>query len=152
MMVWERGRRERRTLDIVDDLLKRLDLAALVVVACKVDLVFGELVSAVESDEALGVDEPEAPLSLLLGKSLANEIGHELLSDTDGGGSSAKEEYTLVGERGSLLAGGVDEAAENDGAGSLDVVVKGEVLVTEVLEIEEGGLGREVLELDWRSS
>ena len=133
-------------LDVVNDLLEGLVLLAVVVLAGKVDLVVGELVATVGSDQTLGVDEVEAATGLILGHALANEEVDNLLSDTDTGTAGTEEDSAvlLAGETGTL--DGVDDTAENDSAGTLDVIVEAGVGIAVPLQCGEGVL--EVLELD----
>jgi len=133
-------------LDMVDDLLEGLELLAVIVLTGKVDLVVGELVTTISGDETLGVDEVEAVASILLGHALADEEINDLLGNTDTGRASAEEDSTLIlaGETGTLDS--VDDTTENDGAGTLDVIVKAGVGTLVTLKCGEGVL--EVLELD----
>jgi hypothetical protein len=133
-------------LDVVDDLLKRLVLLAVVVVTGKVQLVVGELAGPVVGDHALGVDQPEALASLVLGEALLHEESGELLGNTDTSRAGTEEDSALVLGRNARLLDGVDEAGKNHSASALDVVVEHGVGVLVALERGEGVL--EVLVLD----
>ena len=133
-------------LDMVDDLLKGLELLAIVVLAGEEDLVVGELVTTVSGDETLGVDEVEAVASILLGHALADEEVNNLLGDADTGRAGAEEDgaVVLAGETGTL--DGVDDSTEDDGAGTLNVVIEAGVDTLVTLQCGEGIL--EVLKLN----
>jgi hypothetical protein len=131
---------------MVDDLLQSLPLLAFVVLASKVDLVVGELVTTVSSDQTLGVDKVETVASFLLGHALTHEELDDLLGNTDTGRTGSEEHgaVVLAGQTGALDS--VDHTAENHGAGTLDVVIEAGVRIPIPLECGEGIL--EVLELD----
>lgn len=131
---------------MVNDLLQSLELLALVVLASKVHLVVGELVTTVSSDQTLGVDQVEAVASILLGHALTHEELDDLLGDTDTGRTGSEEHgaVVLAGQAGAL--DGVHHAAENHRASTLDVVIEAGVRVPVTLECGEWIL--EVLELD----
>jgi hypothetical protein len=73
----------------------------------------------------------------------------QLHRDAYAGGSCAEEEDAMFGEgpAGSEggATGGVDEPAEDDGAGALDVVVEDGVFVAVSGEVFEGFFGSKVL-------
>lgn len=133
-------------LDVVDQAGERLVLTAVVVVASKVDLVLGELVTTVVGDETIRVDEPELAASLFLCQTLLLEELDNLLGDTNTGTASAEEDGLVILDGDTRRLDGVDEATNNDGASSLDVVVEHAVGVLVALESGEGVL--EVLELN----
>ena len=112
-------------LHVLDDLLERLELLAVVVVAAEVDLVLGERVAAVVGDETARVDEPEAaPGFVFREAAFFDEVLDELLGDTDTGASGAQEDGALSGGRDLGCTAGVDKASEDDGPGALNVVVE----------------------------
>lgn len=80
---------------MIDDLLERLELLALVVLAGKVDLMIGQLVASVRSDQAFGVNEVEAFTSLLLGKALSDEEVDDLLGHSNTGRSRSQEDCSM---------------------------------------------------------
>lgn len=133
-------------LDIVDDLLQGLELLAVVVLAGKVDLVVGQLVTTVSGDQTLSVDEVEAAASFILGHALTHEELNDLFGNTDTGRASAEEDRTVVlaGQTGTLH--GVNDTSENDRTRSLNIIVETGVGIPVALECGEGIL--EVLELD----
>lgn len=133
-------------LDEFDDLLEGLALLAVVVLAGKVDLVVGELVTAVSGDETLGVNQVEAVASLIFGHALANEEVDNLLGDTDTGAASTEEDRTVFLARQTGALDGVDDTTQDDRAGTLDVVIEAGVGVPVTFKCREGIL--EVLELD----
>ena len=69
-------------LDVLNDLLERFVLLALVVVTCKVDLVVSQL-TTIRSHQTLAVDEPKALLGFLFRQALLHEELGQLLRDTD---------------------------------------------------------------------
>jgi hypothetical protein len=133
-------------LDIVDDLLEGLELVAGVVAAGEIDLVVGEVVTAVSGDETLGVNEVEAVAGFVLGHAFAHEELDNLAGDADTGAAGSEEHGTVVlaGQTGTLDS--VDDTAKDDSASTLDVIIEAGVQVTVALQCGEGIL--EILELD----
>lgn len=133
-------------LDVVNDLFQGLELLAGVVLASKVDLVVGELVTTVSGDETLGVDQVEAVAGIVLAHALTHEELNDLLGDTDTGRASAEEDRAVVlgGQTGPL--DGVDDTAQDDRTGPLDVIIETGVEIPITLECGEGIL--EILKLD----
>lgn len=133
-------------LDVVNDLLEGLELSAIVVLTGEVDLVVSELVTAVSSDQTLGVDKVEASAGLILSHALTDEEVDNLLGDTDTGGASTEEDGALVLARQTGALNSVNDTTKNDGTSTLDVVVEAGVSIPVALECGEGVL--EILELD----
>jgi hypothetical protein len=131
---------------VVDDLLEGLPLLASIVLASEVDLVVSELVTAVGSDETLGVDEVEAVAGLILGHAFAHEELDDLTSNTDTStaGTEKDSAVLLAGETGALDS--VDDTAKDDSASTLDVIVEAGVQITITLKSGERVL--EILKLD----
>jgi len=131
---------ENGWLDILNNVVKSLELLALVVVSGEVDLVISELVATVVGDETLGVDEPELALGFVFRQTLLDEVFHDLLGYSDAGTASAKEYSTVI--LGSDTGGldGVYESTNDDGTSSLDVIVEHGIRVLVSLERGEGVL------------
>ncbi len=83
--------------------------------------------------EALGIHEPDFAPRLLFGHAEQGEEAHQLGGDADACGAGSEEEDAVVGEReagrGRRELGCVQEPAEHDGAGALNVVVEDGVFV-----------------------
>ncbi len=94
----ERGRQahERRRLDVLDHLLERAELVAVVVGARKVLLVVGQLVAAVLGHEALGVNQPELVARRLLRQAAARVVLDHLLGHAHAGRARAHEHQALL--------------------------------------------------------
>ena len=133
-------------LDVVDNLIQSLVLLAVVVVAGKVDLVGSKLVATVRSDETLGVDKVEAAAGLVLGHALVDEKVDNLLGHAHASAAGAQKHGSMVFGGDARALDGVDDAAKDDGPGSLDVVVEAGVHVAVLFEGGEGVL--EVFKLD----
>lgn len=131
---------------MVDDVFEGLKLLPVVVLASKIDLVVGQLVTSVCGDETLGVDEVETAAGFILGHALPHEELHNLLGNPDTGRAGAEEDRAVVLARQAGPLDSVDDTAEDDRAGSLDVIVEASVGIPIPLECGEGIL--EVLELD----
>ena len=118
---------ENGGLDVVNDLLEGLVLLAVVVLAGEVDLVVSELVTAVGSDETLGVDEVEAVAGLVLGHAFAHEELDDLTGNPDTGAAGTKKHSAvlLAGQTGALDS--IDDTAEDNSASTLDVIVEASV-------------------------
>jgi hypothetical protein len=94
-----KGRRQAdqgRWLDVLNNLLERAELVAVVVCPSKILLVLGELVAAVLGHEALSVDEPELVPGCLLRKAALGVELHQLLGDTHTCGTGSHEHETLL--------------------------------------------------------
>ena len=133
-------------LDMLDDLLQSLELLALIVPTSEVNLVVGELVTAVGSDETLGVDKVEAVARLILGHAFTHEKLHNLLGDADTGRAGAEENGTVVLARQAGALDSVDHTAQNHGTGTLNIVVEARVRVPIPLKCGERVL--EIFELN----
>lgn len=133
-------------LHMVNNIFQGLQLQAVVVRTGKVDLVISELVTTISSDKTLSVDQVETRAGLILGHTLADEEVNNLLSNTDTGATSTKEDGALVLARKARALDSVDDTTEDDSASTLDVIVEAGVVVTVTLQSREGVL--EVLELD----
>lgn len=96
----------------------------------------------------LGVDKPEHRASLLLRHSLLLKVLADGLCDSNTTRSSTKEEDALVLQRQAGELESADSSCEDDGSGSLDVVVEARVLFAVSGEKGEGESGVEVLELN----
>ena len=131
---------------MVNDLIESLELSTLVVTAGEVDLVVGELVTAVSGHETLGVDEVEAVAGLVLSHAFAHEELDDLAGDTDTGAAGAEEDGTVVLARKTGALDSVDDTTEDDSASTLDVIVEAGESVAVTLQCGEGVL--EILELD----
>ena len=106
-----------------------------------------EGVPPVVGDQPARVDEPELPAGVVFAETaLLHKVLDELLGDADAGAAGAEEDGALGGGGDLGRAAGVDEAAEDDGAGALDVVVEHGVGVLVAVEGGEGVL--EVFVLD----
>jgi hypothetical protein len=90
--------------------------------------------ATIMSYQTLRVDEPEAATSLVLGETFLDEVLHDLLSNTDTSGASAKEHSPLIFGRSSRLLDSVNEAGQNHGASTLNIVVEHGVCVLVALE------------------
>lgn len=131
---------------MVNDLFKCIELLAIVVLTSEVDLVIGELVTTVSSNQALAVDEVEAIASIVLAHSLTHEEFDNLLGNTHTGRAGAEEDRTVVLARHTRTLDGIDDSTQDDGTGTLDVIVEAGVGVPIPLECWKWVL--EVLELD----
>lgn len=135
-----------RGLDVVDDLIEGLELSALVVTAGEVDLVVGELVTAISGHKTLGVNKVEAVAGLVLGHAFAHEELDDLAGDTDTGAASTEEDGAVILARKTGALDGVDNTTKDDSASTLDVVIEASEGIAVALQCGEGVL--EILELD----
>lgn len=125
------------------------ETGAVVILAGKVQLVLGQLVTTVQGNQALGIDQPDHLASLILSHAVVvHKVGSQLLGNTDGGGTGAKEENLVFLGRDTSQVDGVHESSQDDSASSLNIVVEAEVGGLVLVEELEGVLRRKVLELD----
>lgn len=92
------------------------------------------------------VHEPELPASLILGQTLLHEVLDNLLSNASTGTAGTEENGAVVLDGNAGGFDGIDKTANNDSAGTLDVVIEHGVGVLVALEGGEWVL--EVLKLD----
>lgn len=94
------------------------------------------------------IDEPELGLGLLLSHTLLLKVLANRLGDSDSTRSGTKEQDPLILERNLRKGESADGSSENDGSGSLDIIVEARVLLAVVEQKGESEGGVEVLELD----
>jgi len=133
-------------LDVVNNLLQSLPLLASIVLTSKVNLVVSELVTTVSSDETLGINKVEAAAGLILGHTLTHEELDDLLGNTDTGRAGTEEDSAVVLAWQTRSLNSIDDTTEDNGAGTLDIVIEASVGIAVTLQSGERIL--EVLELD----
>lgn len=133
-------------LDVINNLLQSLPLLASIVLTSEVDLVVSELVTTVSSDKTLSVNKVEAASGLILGHTLTHEELDDLLGNTDTGRAGTEEDSAVVLAWQTRSLNSIDNTTEDNGAGTLDIVIEASVGVAVTLQSGERIL--EVLELD----
>lgn len=136
-------------MDVFNDRGNVGETSTVVILTSKVQLVLGQLVTAVQGDQALRVDQPNHLAGLILSHTMiVDKVGSQLLGNTNSGGTSAKEENLMLLGRNASEVDGVHESSQDDSASSLNIVVEAEVGGLVLVEELEGMLGRKVLKLD----
>lgn len=97
----------------------------------------------------LGIHEPERLLRLVFGQAFPHEILDELLCDTDTCTARSKEDRSLVFSMQLRGFDGIDEAAQDDSARALHVVVEAREGVLVPLQCWKRVL--EIFELDYNA-
>lgn len=133
-------------LDVINNLLQSLPLLASIVLTSEVDLVVSELVTTVSSDKTLSVNKVEAASGLILGHTLTHEELDDLLGNTHTGRAGTEEDSAVVLAWQTRSLNSIDNTTEDNGAGTLDIVIEASVGVAVTLQSGERIL--EVLELD----
>ena len=134
---------------MIHHFLQRLELSSGIVGAGKVHLVVGQLVPAIRRDKTLGIDQVEAPACLILGHALVHKELHNLLRNADSGASRTKKDGPLILALNSRSLNCIDHSTEDNGAGTLDVVIEASVRVAVPFQCGERIL--EVFELNHNS-
>lgn len=106
----------------------------------------GQLVATVVGDETLGIYEPKAAPSFVLGETLTLKICHNLLSYANTSTPRTVEDCSLIFDRHPGLLYGTDDTSEYHRTCALYVIVKARILLLIPFESREWIL--EILKLD----